>query len=162
VGEQRTPWDEHESEREQLDRQLDQLLQELRIAMPGVQVLFAFLLTVPFNQRFAEVTGFQKNVYLVTLLCSALASAFFIAPTAYHRIMFRHRDKPELVRTATRFAVVGLTLLALAMTGAVLLVVDFLFEGATVVVAVAIVALAFAFLWFGLPLARRLTGKRSH
>jgi hypothetical protein len=162
VGEEHTPSDRQESDEEQLNRQLDQLLQELRVAMPGVQLLFAFLLAVPFNQRFAQTTEFQKDVYVVTLLCSALASALFIAPTAYHRIMFRHRDKPHLIRTATRMALAGLTLLALAMTGAVMLVVDFLFKDATVVVCTAIVALSFGWLWFGLPVTRRLLGRRSH
>jgi hypothetical protein len=157
-----TPSDRTEDEQEQLNRQLSELLQELRVAMPGVQLLFAFLLAVPFNQRFAEVTDFQTDVYLATLLCSAMASAFFIAPTAYHRILFRHRDKRQLIRTATHMAIVGLVFLALAMTGAVLLVTDFLFTGATTAVVTAIVFVTFAWLWFGLALSRRILGKRSH
>ena len=91
-----------ETEDERLNRELDQLLQELRVAMPGVQVLFAFLLAVPFQQRFAQVTEFQKDVYFGTLLASAVASALFIAPTAYHRMMFRGRDKPRLVEMSSR------------------------------------------------------------
>jgi membrane-bound acyltransferase YfiQ involved in biofilm formation len=86
-----------ETDAERLDRQLDQLLQELRVAMPGVQVLFAFLLAVPFQQRFTAVTDFQRDVYFVTLLAAAAASAFFIAPTAFHRVRFQDRDKPFLV-----------------------------------------------------------------
>jgi uncharacterized membrane protein len=158
----RTPSDELESEQEQLTRQLSELLQELRVAMPGVQVLFGFLLAVPFNQRFAQVTPFQRDLYLVTLLCSALSSALFIAPTAYHRIMFRHRDKPQLIRTATRMALAGLVSLALAMTCAVLLVTDFLFSDLAAAIVAAVTLAAFGWFWFGLALSRRLTGKRSH
>jgi Family of unknown function (DUF6328) len=158
----RTPSDAVESDQEQLDRQLSELLQELRVAMPGVQLLFGFLLAVPFNQRFAQVTAFQRDLYLVTLLCSAVASALFIAPTAYHRIMFRHRDKPQLIRSATRMALAGLVSLALAMTGAVLLVTDFLFSDRTAAIVAGITLAVFGWLWFGIALSRRLTGKRSH
>ena len=117
-----------ETEQERLNRELDQLLGELRVAMPGVQVLFAFLLTVPFQQRFAQVTEFQRDVYFVTLLAAAAASALFVAPTAYHRLMFRERDKPRLVAISTKLALAGLACLAVAMNGAVLLVTDVLFE----------------------------------
>jgi hypothetical protein len=157
-----TPSDRAEDYQEQLNRQLSELLQELRVAMPGVQLLFGFLLAAAFNQRFAELDQFQEDVYLATLICSAMASAFFIAPTAYHRIMFQHRDKPQLIRTATRMAIAGLTFLAVAMTGAVLLVTDFLFDRTTTIVVTAVVAAAFAWLWFGLALSRRLLGMRSH
>ena len=157
-----TPSDREETEQEQLNRQLGELLQELRVAMPGVQILFGFLLAVPFNQRFEQTTAFQRDVYLVTLLCAGVAAAFFIAPTAYHRIMFRHRDKPQLIRTATRLAIVGLTFLALAMTGAMLLVTDFLFSPGLAAAVGAGALLVYAWLWFGLALSRRLLGKRSH
>src|SRR5688500_9823813 len=98
---------------------MSELLQELRVALPGVQVLFAFLLTVPFAQRFGQVTEFQTHVYFGTLLCSAVASAFFIAPTAYHRLNFRQHDKKHIVEMASRFTILGLVALALAMVGAV-------------------------------------------
>jgi hypothetical protein len=156
------PGDDGESQQERLNRQLGELLQEIRVAMPGVQILFAFLLAVPFNQRFGDTTDFQVKVYLFALVCSAFASAFFIAPTAYHRIMFQQRDKPNLIRTASRLAIVGLGALALAMSGAVLLVTDFLFSPATAVIVTAVVLLTFAWLWFGLATSRRLLGKRSH
>jgi hypothetical protein len=151
-----------ESEQERLNRQLDQLLNELRVAMPGVQVLFAFLLTVPFQQRFATVTEFQRTVYFVTLLASAAASALFIAPTAYHRLMFRERDKPRLIRVSSRLTLGGLACLAVAMSGAVLLVTDVLFEGTTVVVTITLTATLYVGLWFGLGLLRRLSGDTSH
>ena len=94
--------------------------------MPGVQVLFAFLLAVPFQQRFAQVTEFQRDVYFGTLLAAAAASALFVAPTAYHRLMFRERDKPQLVSISSKLALAGLACLAIAMNGAVLLVTDVL------------------------------------
>jgi hypothetical protein len=156
-----TPSQSQETEQERLNRQLSELLQELRVAMPGVQLLFAFLLTVPFAQRFAQVDSFQTNLYLATLICSALASVFFIAPTAYHRIMFEQRDKPNLIRTATRLAIFGLIALALAMTGTVLLITDFLFHPTTAIVVTGGLFLAFAWFWFGLATTRRLLGKRS-
>jgi hypothetical protein len=150
-----------ETENERLDRELDQLLQELRIAMPGVQVLFAFLLTVPFQQRFTQVTDFQTKVYFFTLLAAAVASALFIAPTAYHRMMFRGHDKPRLVMMASRFTLIGLVALALAMNGSILLVTDVLFDGAAVVVATIVSVSLFIGLWFGLGLVRRLSCERS-
>ena len=101
-----------ETEKERLDRNLEQLLGELRVALPGVQVLFAFLLVVPFNQRFADITSFQQTVYFVTLLCATAACACLIAPTAHHRIEFREQDKERIVLGGNRLAIVGLTLLA--------------------------------------------------
>ncbi|MDX6677635.1 MAG: hypothetical protein QOE31_1687 [Solirubrobacteraceae bacterium] len=153
--------DSGETDDERLNRELDQLLQELRVAMPGVQVLFAFLLAVPFQQRFAQVTDFQKDVYFGTLLSAAIASALFIAPTAYHRMMFRGRDKPRLVAISSRLALAGLAALAVAMNGAILLVTDVLFEGATVVVTVMASAALFVGLWFVLGLARRMSNAHS-
>jgi membrane-bound acyltransferase YfiQ involved in biofilm formation len=151
-----------ETESERLDRQLDQLLQELRVAMPGVQVLFAFLLAVPFQQRFEKVTEFQKDVYFVTLLAAAAASAFFIAPTAFHRIRFQDRDKPFLVAMSSKLMVAGLACLAIAMTGAVLLVSDVLFDGAAVTITVAITGALYVGMWFVLAGVREVLGKRSH
>jgi uncharacterized protein DUF6328 len=145
-----------ETEEERVDRNLTELLGELRIALPGVQVLFAFLLVVPFNQRFPEVTDFQEKVYFVTLLCTAAASAFLIAPSVHHRITFRRQDKEYLVLMANRLAVIGLTFLAIAMTGVILLVTDVLFGTATTIVATAFVGLMFAVLWYALPLRRRM------
>jgi hypothetical protein len=146
---------------ERLNRELDQLLQELRVAMPGVQVLFAFLLAVPFQQRFARVTDFQKDVYFFTLLASALASALFIAPTAYHRMMFRGRDKPRLVTMSSRFAIAGLAALAAAMNGAILLVTDVIFEGPTVLITILLTSSLFVGLWFMLGIVRRMSDERS-
>ena len=114
-----------ETERERIDRNLQELLQELRVALPGVQVLFAFLLVVPFNQRFPDITDFQKTIYFVTLLLATGATAFLIAPTVHHRVLFRKQAKEQIVMTANRFAIAGMALLAAAMTGAILLITFF-------------------------------------
>src|ERR671930_1960263 len=95
-----------ESEHERLDRNLGELLQELRVALPGVQVLFAFLLVVPFNQRFPDITNFQRTIYFITLLLATAATACLIAPTAHHRVEFRQQDKKRIVFSATRLAVI--------------------------------------------------------
>jgi hypothetical protein len=147
--------DRSDEEQERLNRQLAELLNEVRVAMPGVQVLFAFLLAVPFQQRFASVTSFQRDVYLVSLLAAATATAFFVAPTAYHRIAFGQHEKEKIIRMGTRQFVFGLVALAVAMNCAVLLVTDFLFEATTTIVVVACVASLFAWLWFGVGVWRR-------
>jgi hypothetical protein len=162
VSDARNPSQDVETEQERLNRELDTLLGELRVAMPGVQVLFAFLLAVPFQQRFAQVTEFQRDVYFGTLLAAAAASALFVAPTAYHRLMFRHRDKPRLVSISSKLAVAGLVCLAIAMNGAVLLVTDVLFDTTTVAVTVAGTSTLFVGLWFVLGLVRRLGKERSN
>lgn len=146
-----------ETEKERLDRNLNELLGELRVALPGVQVLFAFLLTVPFSQRFAGVTAFQEKVYFATLLLTAVASALLIAPTAHHRIQFRQQDKFRIVATANKLAIAGLGALALAMVGAVLLITDFLFGTSTTIVVTALTTALFALVWYAVPIVRRLS-----
>ncbi|HEX3172842.1 MAG TPA: DUF6328 family protein [Solirubrobacterales bacterium] len=150
-----------ESEGERLDRNLGELLQELRVALPGVQVLFAFLLAVPFQQGFADITSFQKNVYFGTLLCTAVSAALLISPTAYHRLTFRFQQKRWLVFVANRMALAGLVLLALAMTGAVTLITDVLFGPAATTAFAAATFAMFALLWLALPLRRRLSLERD-
>jgi hypothetical protein len=147
-----------ESESERLDRNLQEMLGELRVALPGVQVLFAFLLVVPFNQRFADVTQFQKTVFFVTLLCTAASTVCLIAPTAHHRLEFRQQDKQRIVQTGNRIVILGLLLLAVAMTGAVLFVTDFLYNSTTTIVAAGGIGLAFALLWYLIPLRRLAQG----
>jgi uncharacterized membrane protein len=144
-----------ETERERLDRELTQLLNEMRLAMPGVQVLFAFLLAVPFAQGFQQVDSFDRNVYLFSLVCAALASAFMIAPTAYHRIMFRQGDKAVLIRLASFTTVVGLVLLMLSMNAAIYLVTDAVFDFTSAVIVTASSTLIFLVLWFGIASVRR-------
>jgi hypothetical protein len=158
-GSNRKDTERDETEKERLDRNLEQLLGELRVALPGVQVLFAFLLVVPFNQRFGDITSFQRTVYFVTLLCATAACACLIAPTAHHRLEFRENDKERIVFGGNRLAIIGLTLLATAMTGAITLVTDFLYSSTTATVAATLVALLFATLWYAIPL-RRLAQRR--
>jgi uncharacterized protein DUF6328 len=143
-----------ESDEERVDRNLLELLNELRVALPGVQVLFAFLLVVPFNQRFADVTSFQKDVYFVTLLCTAAGAVMLIAPSIHHRIEFRKQDKEHIVVVSNKLAIAGLTFLALAMTGAIMFLTDFLFDTVITIAVTAMVALIFAWVWYAIPLAR--------
>ena len=144
-----------ETEEERLDRNLEELLGELRVALPGVQVLFAFLLVVPFNTRFAGLTSGQEALYLGTLLSAGLASAFLIAPTAHHRMTFRLQDKEHLVLVANRLAILGLTFLAISMTGAIGLVTDVVFSRTVAVVSAAVIGATFVALWLAWPFRRR-------
>jgi hypothetical protein len=153
------PSGRQETEGERLDRNLSELLQELRVALPGIQVLFAFLLAVPFQSGFANITSFQERVYFATLLLTAISAALLISPTAYHRMTFRRQQKRDLIFVANRLAIVGIGCLALAMTGAIMLITDVLF-GTTATVLFSAAALAmFAVLWGVLPLRRRLASE---
>jgi hypothetical protein len=156
ANEPRSPDGRGESEKERLDRNLTELLNELRVALPGVQVLFAFLLAVPFSQRFTELEAYQVKIYFGTLICSAAATAFLIAPSAHHRVEFRMKDKAHIVFLANRLALIGLAFLALAMTGTVLLITDFLYSATATVIVTSVTALVFGLLWYGWPLRRRL------
>lgn len=148
--------DPEETEHERLTRNLDELLAELRVALPGVQVLFAFLLVVPFNQGYARMTAFDKRIYFGTLLSTALASILLIAPTVHHRLEFRQGDRRHLVAQANRLAIAGLALLAVAMCGAILLITNLLFGAAATIVTTGAVLAVFAGVWYWLPLRRRL------
>jgi uncharacterized protein DUF6328 len=148
-----------ETEEERIDRNLQEFLGELRVALPGVQVLFAFLLIVPFNQRFLDITSFQKTVYFVTLLLTAASSACLIAPTAQHRVEFRRQHKEQILLMANRLAIVGLGLLAIAMTGAILLITDLLYGSTLTAVVTVAVGIAFAALWYLIPVQRLVTDR---
>jgi hypothetical protein len=148
-----------ESEGERLDRNLGELLQELRVVIPGVQVLFAFLLTVPFQQNFTKINNFQRDVYFATLILTAISAILLMSPTAYHRLTFRYQQKRRLVFYSNRFAIFGLVFLALAMTGAILLVTDVLFSTAAAAIVTGLAIAAIAVLWFALPLRRRFSLK---
>ena len=154
-GDARDPSDRSEEEQNRLNRRLIELLNEIRVAMPGVQMLFAFLLAVPFQQRFAAVTAFQRDVYFFTLVAAGAATALFIAPSAYHRVMLGEGERPHIIAVGTRLLVLGLVALALAMNGAILLVTDVLFSGTVVVVTVVASSSLFGWLWFGMGLWRR-------
>jgi hypothetical protein len=149
------PEGRNETPLERCDRNLVELLQEVRVVQTGVQVLFAFLLTAPLAARFPELTDFQRYDYFVTLLSAGAAAILLIAPTAYHRVLFRRGDKEHLVMVANRLTLAGLTCVALSMLGSLLLVTDLMFDGAIVIVTVTVAALACALLWCVLPLLRR-------
>jgi hypothetical protein len=144
-----------ESHEERVNRELIELLNELRVALPGVQVLFAFLLAVPFSQRFAETTELQRDAFMVALLSTLAGSVFLIAPSAYHRIRFRDRDKEALLQISNVFAIVGMVFLAIGMTSVVFLVTDMIFKAPVTAVVTALTAGLFALVWFVLPLVRK-------
>jgi hypothetical protein len=144
-----------ESKEERLDRELIELLNELRVALPGVQVLFAFLLGVPFTQRFGEVTELQQDVYFLTFLCAAASTALLIAPSAYHRLEWRRGDKEHLLVVSNRLAISGMVFLALAISGTVFVVTEMLFDATSAAVVAAVTAAFFGWFWYGLPLLRR-------
>ena len=144
-----------ETDTERLDRNLVELLQEVRVVQTGVQVLFAFLLTVPFSARFDAITDFQRGAYFTALVGAAAASVLLIAPTALHRVLFRLGQKEYMVEVSNRLTLGGLLSTAVAMIAAMLLVSDVMFGmGVAVVIAVA-TTIAFGALWAALPLRRR-------
>jgi Family of unknown function (DUF6328) len=143
-----------ETPAERLDRNFNEMLGGLRVALPGVQVLFAFLLTVPFSQGFASISQFQRVLYLGVLLATALASFLLITPTAYHRVVFRQGRKAEMVAFANGIILVGLGVLGLAMTGAILLITHYLFGPATAVPITVVTGAVIASLWYLLPWVR--------
>jgi hypothetical protein len=139
---------------EDLDRELIELLNELRVTLPGVQVLFAFLLIAPFSQRFEDVNDLQKYAYLAALTFTALGSALLIAPTPYHRIRFRDRDKEAMLRIANRLALAGTVCVALGISCALFFVTDFLFRSPVPALLTGLVAGTIAVCWYALPLYR--------
>jgi hypothetical protein len=141
--------------REDLNRELIELLNELRVALPGVQVLFAFLLAVPFANGWRRVTDFQRDVFFVAFLCTAAATILLIAPSAYHRLRWREHDKERLLETSNRLTIAGMVFLALAMITVVLLITDLLFSFWWAILATGLIALGFGWFWYGLPLSRR-------
>src|SRR3954462_13989581 len=144
-----------ESRKERIDRELMELLNKLRVALPGVQFLFAFLLVVPFQQRGGQTTDFQKAVYFVTLVAAAAATALLIAPAAQHRVLFRQYDKERLLKRSSRSAYAGTVVLAVALSSAVLLVVDVLFDTTRAWITAGIVAALLGWLWVVVPFWHR-------
>ena len=144
-----------ETRSERTERQLSELLNEVRVAMPGVQVLFAFLLAVPFQARFGEVTSEERVVYFLALLAASIASACFVAPTAMHRLLFQKQQREYLIEAANRLAIAGLISLAVAMTASTAFVTAFLYSAPAGWVAACASVVLFGALWFALPLWRR-------
>ncbi len=146
--------DDRSPEEYKRDRQMIELLNELRVALPGVQILFAFLLTVPFAQGFERTTSFQRDLFYGVLIATAVSTTCLIAPTATHRLRFHQNDRDYIIESANRLLIAGLVALAVAILGAVVLITDFLFDGAAVWVFPGAVAALLVVLWFVLPLLR--------
>jgi Family of unknown function (DUF6328) len=139
---------------EDLNRELIELLNELRVVLPGVQVLFAFLLAVPFSNGWKQVTDLQRDVFFLAFIATAIASILLIAPSSYHRLRWREGDKEHMLQTSNRLAIAGTAFLALGMTAAVFLITDILFKASWAALTTALIAGAFAWFWYGLPLIR--------
>jgi hypothetical protein len=145
-----------ESRDEKLDRELIELLNELRVALPGVQVLFAFLLVLPFQQRFARLSELDRDVYFVAFIAALLATALLIAPSVFHRIRFRDTDKEWLIQMSNRLALAGTFFIAVAMVCTVFVITDVLFGGWQATLVTIGAALVFGGLWYGIGLYREL------
>jgi cobalamin synthase len=153
--------DRRTEEERKRDRQMTELLNELRVALPGVQILFAFLLTVPFSQRFSKATDFQQNLYFVTLLATAASAICLIAPSATHRLRFHQRERAYIIESSNRLLIVGLGFLAVAMVCALALITDFLYGLDGQWAYPAVFAVVLLVLWFGRPLLRHVRGRSS-
>jgi hypothetical protein len=156
---QRVEKNTSEDRGERTAREQIELLQELRIVIPGVQVLFAFLLTVPFNQRFTELSTVQRDVFFATLLCTAAATALLIAPSAHHRLLFRQGVREQRLKMGNILAILGLACLVPAMVGVVYVITDLIFGLTTALIVTIVMALSFLLLWFVLPLPYRGNGE---
>jgi hypothetical protein len=150
---------DQETPKERADRELIELLNELRVVLPGVTVLFAFLLAVPFAKGWPKVTPFERDVFLVAFLATGVSVAFLTAPSSYHRLRFRAGNKEHLVRVGGRLAIVGIAAFAVALEAAVLLVFDYLVSRGAAIAVTACFALLIAVLWYGLPLHGKLSGR---
>ena len=146
-----------ETEAERDDRNLIELLQELRVAGLGVQVLFGFLLAIPFTTKFVDLDHAQRGLYVASLLLAAISTALLLAPVAYHRLVFRQHRKEQLVKDANTLAILGLGAVGLAVSASVLLVVSYVEPGFIVTIITVFTVCLFAAVWFVLPLARRRT-----
>ena len=146
-----------EDEKQRLDRELIELLNELRVVLPGVQVLFAFLLILPFSKGFAQVTESERIVYIAAVFCTTLATVLLIAPSSYHRLRFRDHVKEQLIETSNRLAITGMVFLALAICCALYVVSAYVFDVWVGVAATVFAASAFVWFWYGLPLSDHST-----
>jgi hypothetical protein len=146
---------DEESKSERLNRELMELLQELRVVIPGVQVLLAFLLTAPFQQRFADMPGSMRNAFFASIACATLATAFLIAPSAHHRLRWRAGEKEPLVRIGNQMAIVGTVFLAAAIVLALYVVTDVLFTTDLAVWTAIGAVLVFGGLWYVVPMLWR-------
>ncbi len=150
-----------ESEEQRHDRELIELLNELRVALPGVQVLFAFLLAVPFASGFPRLGKLDRDVFFVAFIATALSTVALIAPSSYHRLRWRQSDKERMLVFSNRLTIAGLALLAVAITCVVFVITDFLFHRSWAAAFTALVAAAFLVVWYGLPLASAIRDRRG-
>jgi hypothetical protein len=141
-----------EDHTERVSRELIELLNELRVALPGVQVLFAFLLAVPFAQGFEHTTDFQRALFFVVMSLTAVSLALLIAPSAWHRLRFRQEDKERILLASNKMSIAGLGFLALAMTGAVMLIADFIYSPTLTIASGVAAAIVYGALWYVAPL----------
>ena len=149
-----------ESEQQRRNRELIELLNELRVALPGVQVLFAFLLAVPFAKGFPKLGKLDRAVFFAAFITTALSTVFLIAPSSYHRLRWRDHDKERMLRASNVLTIIGLALLAVSITCVVFVITDFLFHRAWAAVFTVLIAVAFLVLWYGLPFAALLQDRR--
>ena len=149
-----------ESKEERFNRELIELLNELRVALPGVQVLFAFLLIVPFSNGFPRLGSFDREIYFVAFIATAVSTVLLIAPSSYHRLRWRQRDKARMLVVSNVLTIAGLAALAVAVTATVFMITDFVFHRAWAATFTAIVAALFLVLWYGLPLAAAIQARR--
>lgn len=148
-----------ETEKQRWERNFADLLQELRVAQTGVQILFAFLLTLPFSNGFPKATPFQKDVYIVALLAAAAATTLIISPVAFHRALFRQGRKPELVRYAHAMASGGLAFMLISMVSSVLLITDYILPRPVAFILSGLTGAWFLTFWAALPFLRRSWGE---
>jgi Flp pilus assembly protein TadB len=144
-----------EGDKERVDRELIELLNELRVALPGVQVLFAFLLVLPFQQGWQAIDGAMKNIYFAALAACAIASALLIAPSTYHRLNFRRRKKERMLHDANQMAILGTAFVAIGIACAIFLIADVVYGPTVAVIVTALTLALYGGLWYGLPLQRR-------
>ena len=144
-----------EDEKERVDRELIELLNELRVALPGVQILFAFMLIVPFSQGFSSLTTFERWVYYAAFISATLGTALLIAPSSYHRLLFRQGDKERMLYTSNRLLLAGMGFVAASMALAVGLISEYVFGTTVALIAGTSIAAWLVWFWYGLPLSRR-------
>jgi hypothetical protein len=158
VGE---PSPDEETPRERANRELIELLNELRVVLPGITVLLAFLLAVPFAKGWPKVTPFERDVFVVAFLAAAVSVALLTAPSSYHRLRFRHGVKEHMVKVGNRFAIAGIAAFAVALHAVVLLVMSYVVSRTAGIVAAAVLAVFVGTLWYGLPLWTAVTGRSA-
>ena len=150
-----------ETPKERADRELIELLNELRVVLPGITVLLAFLLAVPFAKGWTRVTGFQRDVFVVAFLATAVSFALLTAPSSYHRLRFRHGDKERMMRVGNRLSIAGIAASAVSLEAVVLLVMDYVLSLAAAIAAAAVLFAVVAALWYGLPLRAALRDRSA-